>query len=209
MKKIFIGFIIFIVVAGIGMYAWSVVDPEGYQAYQAQINAEAELARIKREDEEEALRKAEEAEAERKANMWCQDSIYDNFAKNLNNHLPDSPLTKQNVHDGGDRITITFDGYEVFYYEFISDTGGPNDGKKWKWLSLDGTYSGSSRKLSDKDKEIIKIVFGLGDDGLSEMVNAFQNGDNSVTINGREYNFFRNTGEFSTWGIELKTKIGM
>lgn len=174
------------------------------QADDPTVIAQREAEAQRQREEEERQRAEAEAEAERRANMWCQDPIYDNFAKNLNNRLPDNPLTKQNVHDQYDRVTIHFDGYEVFYYEFTVDTGGPNDGRPGKWLTLDGAYSGSSRKLSDQDKEIIKIVFGLSDEDLSEMVNAFQNGKGSVTINGREYNFYRNTGSWSTWGIEYK-----
>lgn len=193
LKWTFIIGIVLTIVIAIGLGVYSVVDPEGYRAYMAEI----ERNRKEEEDRQEAERIAEE---ERRANMWCENTAYDRYAKSLNERLTNHPIDKSCIKESYEYIDIYFENYHVFYKEFISDTGGPSDGKRGTWIILSGSYDGSAKKLSEEDKETIKVVFGLSDDSLSIMVKEFEKDSDNVTINDKVYYF----GGQGVWRIDCK-----
>ena len=217
LKKLFIGFIILLIVSSIINVIWQRVDPVGYQEYQEKMEAEREAARLEREAEQKAREEEEERqekirqeeaelEAIRKANAWCEDPRYDSYAKAFNDRHPDHPIEKKNCDNSYSTLDIRFNGYSIFYKEYNVDDG-EFAGTDATILNVKGEYADHSYKhLSDEDKKVIKAAYDLSDSQLDVLVSSYENRESQIEIDNKIYRFpLNDDNSFVRWSIEYSS----
>lgn len=179
MKKLFVGFIIITVLGVAAMFAWSIVDPEGYQAYQEQLDAKVESERVEREAEEQAQREAEERrkqeEAEREAARFCKEDYFNHFAVQYNAYEPGptEPIEKSVISEQTNRVTFHMKNADIVVRRYDYQEA---DGCSYYKDILSGEYE-SDKEFLEAIKEYISFTYGWEEKTVETICSTFEKGN--------------------------------
>lgn len=179
MKKILIGIVVIIFIGAIGMYAWSIVDPEGYQAYQAQVDARIEADRARQEAEEQERKKIEEAP------RICDNKAFNEFAVRWNNDHPDERITKDMVEEQSDLVgRFKFENIEVCmqYHE-----SSPVDSYEGYYYGIRDRKNVGLSEFCENATPYLRDVYKLSVEDINTIIDSIKSGNYSCNVNGMEY----------------------
>ncbi len=193
MKKILIGVVVIIIIGVIGMYAWSVVDPEGYRAYQARVDARIEADKARQETEEKNRQEEQEQKKIEELAKICDNKAFNEFAVRWNVDHPDELISKDMVEEHSDLVgRFKFENIEVCmqYHE-----SSPADSYEGYYYGIRDRKNVSLSEFCENATPYLKDVYKLSVEDINTIIDSIKNGNYSCNVNGMVYKY-----EEDDWG---------